>query len=110
MTYEERDEIMQEMIDKCLRVLKAKAEGYSTDEDVLHNFRVAAGLQGCTVPQALVGMMTKHTVSVYDMVNSGQAYAPDIWDEKIGDLVNYLFLLSVAVKGCGLEEPREVYK
>ena len=108
MTQEERDKIMQEMIDKCLRVLKAKAEGYSTDEDVLHNFRVAAGLQGCTVPQALVGMMTKHTVSVYDMVNSGQAYAPDIWDEKIGDLMNYLLLLRTAVKECDLEEPREV--
>ena len=82
MTVEERDKIIQEMIDKCLRVLKAKAEGYSTDEDVFHNFKVAAGLQGCSVTQALAGMMTKHTVSVYDMINSGQAYAPDIWDEK----------------------------
>lgn len=107
MTHEERDKIMQEMIDKCLRVLKEKAEGYSTDEDVLHNFRVAAGLQGCSVTQALAGMMTKHTVSVYDMVNGGQAYASDKWDEKIGDLINYLLLLRVAVKGCGLEEPRE---
>ena len=52
--------------------------------------------------------MTKHTVSVYDMVNSGQAYAPDIWDEKIGDLMNYLLLLRTAVKECGLEEPRRV--
>ena len=59
------------------------------------------------MPQALVGMMTKHTVSVYDMVNGGQAYASDKWDEKIGDLINYLLLLRVAVKGCGLEEPRE---
>lgn len=32
MMYEERDKIIQEMIDKCLRVLKAKAEGYSTDD------------------------------------------------------------------------------
>lgn len=104
MTVEERDKIIQEMIDKCLRVLKEKAEGYSTNEDVLHNFRVAAGLQGCTLTQALVGMMTKHTVSVYDMINSGQSYAPAVWDEKMGDLINYLLLLRVAVKGCGLEE------
>ena len=27
-----------------------------------------------------------------------------VWDEKIGDLINYLLLLRVAVKGCGLEE------
>lgn len=107
MTVEERDKTIRITIDKCMRVLKEKAEGYSTDEDVLHNFRVAAGLQGCSVTQALVGMMTKHTVSVYDMVNGGQAYASDKWDEKIGDLINYLLLLRVAVKGCGLEEPRE---
>lgn len=104
MTVEERDKTIRITIDKCMRVLKEKAEGYSTDEDVLHNFRVAAGLQGCSVTQALAGMMTKHTVSVYDMVNSGQSYAPAVWDEKIGDLINYLLLLRVAVKGCGLEE------
>lgn len=107
MTVEERDKTIRITIDKCMRVLKEKAEGYSTDEDVLHNFRVAAGLQGCSVTQALAGMMTKHTVSVYDMINGGQAYASDKWDEKIGDLINYLLLLRVAVKGCGLEEPRE---
>ena len=61
MMYEERDEIIQEMIDKCLRVLKAKAEGYSTDEDVLHNFRVAAGLQGCSVTQALANIQLVYT-------------------------------------------------
>ena len=108
MTVEERDKTIRITIDKCMRVLKEKAEGYSTDDDVLHNFRVAAGLQGCSVTQALAGMMTKHTVSVYDMINSGQAYAPDIWDEKIGDLMNYLLLLRTAVKECGLEEPRRV--
>ena len=104
MTVEERDKTIRIMIDKCMRVLKEKAEGYSTDEDVLHNFRVAAGLQGCTVTQALAGMMSKHTVSVHDMINSGQRYGSAVWDEKIGDLINYLLLLRVAVKGCGLEE------
>ena len=99
MTVEERDKTIRITIDKCMRVLKEKAEGYSTDD-----FRVAAGLQGCSVTQALAGMMTKHTVSVYDMINSGQSYAPAVWDEKIGDLINYLLLLRVAVKGCGLEE------
>ena len=101
---EEREKTRRITIDKCIRVLKEKAEGHSTDEDVLHNFRVAAGLQGCSVTQALAGMMTKHTVSVYDMINSGQSYAPAVWDEKIGDLINYLLLLRVAVKGCSLEE------
>lgn len=104
MTVEERDKTIRITIDKCMRVLKEKAEGYSMDEDVLHNFRIAAELQECTVTQALAGMMTKHTVSVYDMINSGQRYGSAVWDEKIGDLINYLLLLRVAVKGCGLEE------
>lgn len=105
MTAEERSRTIRIMIDSCMRVLKEKEERYySIDEDVLHNFRVAAGLQGCSLTQALEGMMTKHTVSVYDMINSGQSYAPAVWNEKIRDLINYLLLLRIAVKECGLEQ------
>lgn len=56
MTVEERDKTIRITIDKCMRVLKEKAEGYSTDEDVLHNFRVAAGLQGYILPGPLRGL------------------------------------------------------
>lgn len=45
MTVEERDKTIRMTIDKCMRVLKEKAEGYSTDEDVLQNFRIAKRME-----------------------------------------------------------------
>ena len=73
--------------------LKSKAAEYATDGDRLHNFKVAAAVQGITPKQALGGMMAKHTVSVYDMIGTGNTYPLDLWEEKIKDSINYLFLL-----------------
>ena len=39
-------------------------------------------------------MMTKHIVSIYDMVNSGKKYSNEVWLEKCGDAQNYLMLLA----------------
>lgn len=43
-------------------------------------------------------MMSKHTVSVYDMCNSGEDYPIELWEEKITDSINYFLLLSIAVE------------
>jgi len=88
-------EIVDEMLARCRGVLTAKAKEYAT-EDRLHNFRIAAKLQGITERQALAGMMSKHTVSVYDMCRSGD-YPIELWDEKITDSINYLLLLRALV-------------
>ena len=92
--------IIREQIDRCENTLCKKAEEYAT-EDRLHNFKAAAGLQSCLPTTALAGMMCKHTVSVYDMINdveSGKDFPLELWDEKIGDSINYLLLLSALVR------------
>ena len=43
-------------------------------------------------------MMAKHTVSVYDMIGTGEDYPLDLWEEKIKDSINYLFLLWALVQ------------
>jgi len=91
------NQIVEAQLERCRKILCLKAKEYAT-EDRLHNFRVAAALEGITVTQALVGMMAKHTVSVYDMVMSGQSYPMELWDEKITDHINYLLLLKAAVE------------
>ena len=83
--------------EKIETVLGAKGEEYATDNDRLHNFKVAAGVQGITVKEALSGMMAKHTVSVYDMIADGKDHSLDKWDEKILDHINYLILLRAIV-------------
>ena len=83
--------------EKIETVLGAKGEEYATDNDRLHNFKVAAGVQGITVKEALSGMMAKHTVSVYDMIADGKDHSQEKWDEKILDHINYLILLRAIV-------------
>lgn len=97
MTATEFERIFDEQVDRSRIVLVNKASEYAT-EDRLHNFKVAAALEGKTPEQALAGMMAKHTVSVYDMAESGLAYPIELWQEKITDHINYLFLLNAIVR------------
>lgn len=97
MTTERFEKLFNEQLERSERVLIHKAKEYAT-EDRLHNFKVAAALEGCTAIQALAGMMAKHTVSVYDMCASGEDYSIELWEEKITDSINYLFLLNALVR------------
>lgn len=93
------DDVLKERLRKTESVLAAKAEEYATGENRYHNFFRAAGLQGCTPEQALMGMLAKHLVSVLDMVavtaegDWKRWPREDMIDEKIGDTINYLILL-----------------
>ena len=97
MTATEFERIFEEQVERSRIVLVNKAGEYAT-EDRLHNFKVAAALEGKTPEQALAGMMAKHTVSVYDMAESGQPYPIELWQEKITDHIHYLFLLTAIVR------------
>lgn len=104
MTAEQFKALFEEQINKCRDVLIVKAKEYATS-DRLHNFKVAAGMEGISPIRALAGMMAKHTVSIYDMCGSGQEYDKAMWDEKITDHINYLLLLKALIadtepKGC----------
>lgn len=103
MQADQFNRIVKEQVMHCLDLLSVKAGEYAT-ADRLHNFKTAAEIQECTPVQALGGMMAKHTVSVYDMINTGDTYTKELWDEKITDHINYLLLLKALV-----EENRQRY-
>lgn len=94
------NEVLETTLKKCIDTLSVKSSEYAT-EDRLHNFKIAAGIQNCTPITALAGMMAKHTVSVYDLIQKqeqGLVVSNEMWDEKIGDSINYLILLSALVQ------------
>lgn len=100
MGYEEHIEYLMQ---NCKQLLLKKHTEYAT-EDHFHNFNVAASLQGITPQQALVGMMDKHVVSVHDLVNDhaeGRDIPVEMWQEKIGDNINYLLILWAMVNMTG---------
>lgn len=80
-------------LNKCNDILFAKNKEYSSDTDRLHNFKVAARVNGCTPEQALWGMNTKHLVSIMDLVEDPSKATKEMIDEKITDSINYLLLL-----------------
>jgi hypothetical protein len=98
MNAQDFNNVLDETIDKIRSTLGAKAGEYADGtEDRLHNFKKAAALQEISQREALSGMMSKHTISVFDMLQSGKDYSLAQWDEKIIDHLNYLILLRAIV-------------
>jgi len=105
---EEFEQIFERQVQQSRDVLVTKAREYASDTDRLHNFKVAAGFQGRTAEQALWGFATKHFVSISDMVRNGGHYPAEVWDEKLGDALNYLILLRAQVFETELESAADV--
>ena len=83
---ENRTKLIQE-------VLGNKAKEYALNGDRLHNFKVAAQINGESQARALWGMATKHLVSVIDLIEGRLEPTEHLINEKIGDMINYLILL-----------------
>jgi hypothetical protein len=99
MDHDEFEDVFDVQVRACSNTLIAKGKEYSP-VDRFSNFKIAASFQGCTPKEALGGMLAKHIVSVYDLIRSEADIPMAMWDEKIGDALNYLFLL----KGMVVEE------
>lgn len=85
--------VFARQIEQSKNTLVGKAKEYADDTDRLHNFKVAAAMAQNTPKQACWGLVVKHLTSLSDMVKSDDIYPVAVWDEKIGDSINYLILL-----------------
>lgn len=89
MNLKQFDKIVTDQLSRSELVLMGKGTEYAeeaTDEtevDRLAHFKKAAALQDMTTAQAAFGMLSKHLVSVADMVGSRQSYPLTQWNEKI---------------------------
>lgn len=94
------EKVFDEQIALCRNILGSKAKEYATDGDRLHNFKLSAGLLRTNQIKSIASLMSKHTVSVYDMANDsadGKTFSLALWNEKITDSINYLLLMKAAV-------------
>jgi predicted lactoylglutathione lyase len=85
---------------RSLKTLMKKAVEYSGDENRLEQFYRAGMAQATTPHSALIGMATKHFTSIADMCKKPEDFTLKQWDEKVGDLRNYTFLLDALVRDC----------
>jgi hypothetical protein len=107
MNHDAFDKILKRRIEQMEKVLGKKAAEYAKGNDRLHNFKRAGAMLRSTPEAALVGMLAKHLISILDMVDdldqAGFLAAAHLWDEKLGDAVNYLVLLEGLVAERHLE-------
>lgn len=96
MTPEQFEIIFKDQMLKCENTMLKKAEEYAPI-DRLSNFKIAAYLQNTTPMNALGGMMAKHVVSIFELIREEKDVDIEVWEEKIGDALNYLFLLKAIV-------------
>ena len=103
MTQKEFQAVFREQVRQCEGLLIQKAKEYTGDNpDRLSAFKAAAAaaaIQDSPPQRALAGMMAKHIISIYDMCFSDRkTFELAVWEEKITDSLNYLFLLKAVIK------------
>ena len=104
MTTERFNEVVKDLTTQIKNTLIRKAGEYNLDDDRLSVFKRAAGIQQQTQAQALLGMMTKHVVSIYDYVEGNKQFTEALAREKIVDNLNYLILLYAVLEEEGFKK------
>ena len=98
VSHEEFEKLFEERVQKCKSVLVKKSKEYAPGEDKMHNFNEAARILNTTPEKIAFMYMMKHFQSFMDIVMNNREVTEDVWDEKLGDLINYLFLIDAMWK------------
>ena len=111
MTREDFSRRVEKRIDLVRQTLLTKHKEYAKDDNVFRNFDEAAGGLSLhsTSAEVLWSYMTKHLVSIKDIVSDNVPVTNEVVSEKIGDVINYLILLEAMLnqqgeKHCKLKE------
>jgi len=101
MNSNEFDKVVNKRLKLIESILQSKRAEYAPGGgDRLHNFKRASEMLRVTPEKALIGMWTKHIISILDIIDSIPEKIPseELLEEKIGDAINYLILLESMVK------------
>lgn len=104
MIQKDFNEVIIKQTDRCKSLMTTKGAEYAPSAvrdgsaDRLAHFKKAAVVMNSTPKAALLGMLSKHLVSVSDMCTNGRSYTRERWDEKITDSINYLLILRALVE------------
>jgi hypothetical protein len=97
----EFDMLLQQRIDLMKSSLLTKGREYAMGDDRLSNFKRSGALLQRSQSQAVLAFLTKHITSIFDLVelrDAGENIPMTLFDEKIGDAINYLVLLEATLK------------
>jgi len=101
MDQETFNKLVEDRFFICSHTLGQKSAEYSRNGDKLHNFKRAGAMLSCTPEEALLGMMSKHQISIIDIImdiHHGILPTDEKLSEKITDNINYLLLLEALIR------------
>lgn len=110
MIQKEFNDVIISQTERCKSILVSKGTEYApkatkgSNADRLAHFKKAAVVMNSTPKAALMGMLSKHLVSVSDMCTDDKVYPKEQWEEKITDSINYLLILRALVEEDRHEE------
>lgn len=84
--------IKDDLLVKCMDIMKTKGEAYSGVEDKLGNFKRCAKLAGVDIKKAWYIYFVKHFDALSSYIR-GEYKDSEPIQGRIQDLINYLFLL-----------------
>ena len=96
MNQEKFNEIVEEIFSECKEILNKKGTDpvyYDCEKGRLIEFKAAAAMRNETPREALAGMMIKHTVRLYSMIDGSTNFMASSWEKIINNHINYLILL-----------------
>lgn len=93
MTFEEFGRIVDRRLGIIADVLGKKGRHYNRGAERFHNFKRGGEIAGVSPERALWGYLTKHLISVLDIIDGQVPLTQELIDEKMGDCINYFFLL-----------------
>lgn len=88
-------------INAIKHLLTVKAIEYIRNNNPFHNFERGAELLLLSRESVICAYMTKHLISIMDMVDDSDAnkvLSEELIDEKINDTIAYLIVLKAALK------------
>lgn len=94
------DKLFAERMELIHSSLSIKAKEYVRNDDRMHNFNVAAELEGKTREEVLHGFRLKQEVSRRDLlkdIEEGNMPTEAHVREKYGDIINYFILEEMSV-------------
>lgn len=109
MTHIQFNGFLSEILKEVEEVLASKSADYSSADDKLFNFKLAAEIDGITPAESLRGMLLKHITSIrqgLDELNekdecgfsTKKCREVKWWHEKIVDVINYHILLLAMIE------------
>lgn len=93
MNHKEFADVVTKELDYVWELLCSKSKEYDFGDDRFHSFKVGGQLQGISQEKCLLGYLTKHIVSIYDMCDKVEEFSFEKFQEKITDYINYGLLL-----------------